>query len=103
MVAPQEEPTWQPISMLAMLTAHVEDGVTMVREQHATLKKGHATPYVLDDATVTQVKRSSPRPLRTTSCCRAGLALGRPRRERRATLRCRALHRPVEQMQAETP
>ncbi|MEV4251326.1 hypothetical protein AB0J63_49075 [Streptosporangium canum] len=57
MAAPQEEPTWQPISMLAMLTAHVEVGVTMVREQRATLEKGRATPYVLDDAIVARGKR----------------------------------------------
>ncbi|ACZ89353.1 hypothetical protein [Streptosporangium roseum] len=57
MAAPQAEPTWQSISMLAMLTAHVEDGVTMVREQRATLERGLATPYVLDDAIVARVKR----------------------------------------------
>lgn len=57
MAASQEEPTWQPVSMLAMLTDHIAEGVAMVREQHATLEEGRTKPYVLDDATVARVKQ----------------------------------------------
>ncbi|MGJ6969668.1 hypothetical protein ACSDR0_48105 [Streptosporangium sp. G11] len=57
MATPQQEPTWQPISMLAMLTDHVQEGVAMAREQLATLEKGRSKPYVLDDATVARVKQ----------------------------------------------
>jgi hypothetical protein len=53
----QQEPTWDSLSMLDALTTHVEQSVTMVREQRSTLEKARVTPGVLDRATVARVKR----------------------------------------------
>ncbi|MEU7457562.1 hypothetical protein [Streptosporangium roseum] len=104
MAAPQEEPTWQPISMLAMLTAHVEDGVTMVREQRATLEEGRSKPYVLDDATVARVKKVFTQTAADNEQLfaeqgRRWAALDLSAEQRRGVERYVAL---VEQMQAET-
>lgn len=45
-----EEPTWQPLSALPMLTTHAAEGVRLAREHLDLL--GEASPYRLDDATV---------------------------------------------------
>jgi hypothetical protein len=52
----EQAPNWQPISMLAFLTDHIAGGIAMVAEQKATLERGLAKPYALDDATVARVK-----------------------------------------------
>ncbi|GAA3152687.1 hypothetical protein GCM10010466_49610 [Planomonospora alba] len=57
MTSSRQEPTWQPISMLATLTAHMEQGVIFAREHRATLTDGLQRPYALDDATVADAKR----------------------------------------------
>lgn len=49
------EPQWQPISMLAILTAHAEEGAQITAEHLATLREGVDQPYRLDDATVAGV------------------------------------------------
>ncbi|WP_157255093.1 hypothetical protein [Nonomuraea typhae] len=56
--AQRQEPNWQPLSMLATLTSHIESGIAMVRDQKATLEQGLAQPYRLDDATVTRAKKA---------------------------------------------
>jgi hypothetical protein len=53
-----DEPQWQPISRLAMLTAHAEQGVQLAEEHLATLGQARERPYVLDDATVAGVLRT---------------------------------------------
>ncbi|MFC7650351.1 hypothetical protein ACFQX6_65965 [Streptosporangium lutulentum] len=57
MAAAQEEPIWQPLSMLAVLSVHVKEGGTAAREHRAALEKGRFAPRVLDDATVARVKK----------------------------------------------
>lgn len=52
------EPQWQPISRLAFLTAHIEEGVALATEHLATLEQARERPYVLDDATVAGVIRT---------------------------------------------
>lgn len=51
-----EEPTWQPISALPMLTAHAAEGARLARQHLDTLRE--ATPYRLDDATVAGLIRT---------------------------------------------
>lgn len=52
---PMSEPTWQPISALPMLTAHVDGGVQLAAEHLATLQQASDRPGVLDNATVDSV------------------------------------------------
>lgn len=49
------EPTWQPISALPMLTAHVKQGVQLAAEHLATLTEARDRPGVLDNASVDRV------------------------------------------------
>ncbi|SNT61920.1 hypothetical protein SAMN05216276_108619 [Streptosporangium subroseum] len=53
----QEEPTWQPLSMLVTLPVHVKEGGTVAREHRATLEKGRSAPHALNGATLAWVKR----------------------------------------------
>ena len=48
-----EEPNWQPVSAVPMLTARVAEGVQLAREHLDLLREAHR--YQLDDATVTRV------------------------------------------------
>lgn len=57
-VANYDEPQWQPISKLAMLTAHGEQGVQLAEEHLETLGQARERPYVLDNATVAEVLRT---------------------------------------------
>lgn len=50
------EPTWQPLSAVPMLTAHIRQGVTLAREQLALLARAQERPYLLDDATVNRLR-----------------------------------------------
>jgi len=100
---PQQEPTWQPVSMLAMLTDHVQEGVVMAREQLATLEKGRSKPYVLDDATVARVKQVFTQTAEDNELFaeqgRRWVAMDLSTEQRRDVERYAAL---VEQMQTET-
>ena len=49
-----EEPDWQPISQLPMLTAHAEQGVALAREHLALLGRARGA-YRLSDADVAGV------------------------------------------------
>lgn len=103
MATPQQEPTWQPVSMLAMLTDHVQEGVVMAREQLATLEKGRSKPYVLDDATVARVKQVFTQTAEDNELFaeqgRRWVAMDLSTEQRRDVERYAAL---VEQMQTET-
>jgi hypothetical protein len=48
-----DEPTWQPLSALPMLTTHAAEGVRLAREHLETLSEAH--PYRLGDADVAGV------------------------------------------------
>ena len=48
-----DEPSWQPLSALPMLTTHAAEGVRLARAHLDTLRE--ATPYRLDDASVARV------------------------------------------------
>lgn len=48
-----DEPTWQPLSALPMLTAHAAEGVELARQHFDTLRQ--AGPYRLADAEVGRV------------------------------------------------
>ena len=47
----KQEPNWQPLSRLPMLTAHIADGVAQAEEHLALLREGIEQPYRLDEAT----------------------------------------------------
>jgi hypothetical protein len=51
-----DEPSWQRLSALPMLTAHAAEGVRLAREHLDTLREAH--PYRLDDASVAHVIRT---------------------------------------------
>ena len=51
------EPSWQPISMLAMIASLIDEGLADGREHYATLLEAQPKPYVLDDATIERSKR----------------------------------------------
>ncbi len=51
-----DEPSWQPLSGLPMLTVHAAEGVRLAREHLDTLRE--ARPYRLDDASVAHVIRT---------------------------------------------
>jgi hypothetical protein len=48
-----DEPSWQPLSALPMLTAHAAEGVRLAPEHLDNLREAH--PYRLDDASVARV------------------------------------------------
>jgi hypothetical protein len=48
-----DEPTWQPLTALPMLTAHAAEGVRLAREHLDTLRQAY--PYRLSDADVAGV------------------------------------------------
>src|SRR5258708_10511322 len=53
-----EQPHWHPIAMLATIARHIDGMVEADQEQLATLQEARTKPYVLDDYTVTRVKRA---------------------------------------------
>jgi hypothetical protein len=53
-----EQPHWHPIAMLATIARHLDGMVEADQEQLATLQEARTKPYVLDDDTVTRVKRA---------------------------------------------
>jgi hypothetical protein len=53
-----EQPHWHPIAMLATIARHIDGMVEADQEQLATLQEARTKPYVLDDDTVTRVKRA---------------------------------------------
>ncbi len=53
-----EQPHWHPIAMLATIARHIDGMVEADQEQLATLGEARTRPYVLDDDTVTRVKRA---------------------------------------------
>lgn len=53
-----EQPHWHPIAMLTTIARHIDGMVEVDQEQLATLGEARARPYVLDDDTVTHVKRA---------------------------------------------
>lgn len=53
-----EQPHWHPIAMLATIAQHIDGMVEADQEQLATLQEARTKPYVLDDDTVTRVKRA---------------------------------------------
>ena len=54
----EQEPNWQPVSRLAELTAHIEEGVALAGEHLATLGESREQPYRLDDATLERCVRA---------------------------------------------
>jgi hypothetical protein len=50
------EPTWQPISALAMISSVIDGQVDGGRDQHQRLLQAAERPYMLDDATVARVR-----------------------------------------------
>jgi hypothetical protein len=54
--APQEEPYWQPISQLGLITYHVDEQLKDVTEQWETLQEGRHRPHVFDDALLDRVE-----------------------------------------------
>ncbi len=48
-----DDPSWQPLSALPMLTVIAAEGVRLAREHLNNLREAH--PYRLDDASVTRV------------------------------------------------
>ena len=50
------EPTWQPLSAVGVLTAHIGEGITLARDQLTMLARARDRPYLLDDATVTRLR-----------------------------------------------
>ncbi len=52
-----EQPHWHTIAMLATIARHIDGMVEADQEQLATLQEARTKPYVLDDDTVTRVKR----------------------------------------------
>jgi hypothetical protein len=55
----EQEPNWQPITALPMLSRHIETGLAGAREQLALLERARPKPYVLDQPTIARVKRVS--------------------------------------------
>ena len=53
-----EQPHWHPIAMLATIARHIDSMVEADQEQLSTLQEARMRPYVLDDYTVTRVKRA---------------------------------------------
>lgn len=53
----QEEPTWQPISALGLISGLIDAQLNGGRDQYETLLR--ARPYALDDATVERLIRCS--------------------------------------------
>lgn len=51
------EPNWQPISRLPQITAIVEGGIALAKEQLALMREGIEQPYRLDNATVERTIR----------------------------------------------
>ena len=52
MVVRDEEPTWQPISMLPVVASLVDGSTAGAEEFYATLLQAKWKPHVLDDVTV---------------------------------------------------
>ena len=53
-----EQPHWHPIAMLATIARHIDGMVEADQEQLETLQEARTKPYVLDDDTVSRVKRA---------------------------------------------
>jgi len=53
-----EQPHWHPIAMLATIARHIDGMVEADQEQLVTLQEAKTRPYVLDDDTVSRVKRA---------------------------------------------
>lgn len=56
-MAERPTPNWQPITQLAHIGTMIDDMVTDLRVQYENLLEARATPYVLDDATITRAIR----------------------------------------------
>lgn len=48
---------WQPLSMLPLVAALIDDGLENVEAQLANVTEARARPWVLDDATVARLER----------------------------------------------
>ena len=53
-----KQPYWHPIAMLATISRHIDGMVEADQEQLETLQEARTRPYVLDDDTVSRVKRA---------------------------------------------
>jgi hypothetical protein len=53
-----EQPHWHPIAMLGTIARHIDGMVEADQEQLTTLQEARTRPYVLDDDTVSRVKRA---------------------------------------------
>jgi hypothetical protein len=53
-----EQPHWHPIAMLATIARHIDGMDEADQEQLTTLQEARTRPYVLDDDTVSRVKRA---------------------------------------------
>jgi hypothetical protein len=51
----QPKPHWQPIEVLATISAHIDGMLQADREQYETLLQAKPKPHVLDDYTVNRV------------------------------------------------
>jgi hypothetical protein len=52
------QPRWQPISALPILIAHIREGVRLAEEHLERLREAQSCPHVLDEATVSGVRRT---------------------------------------------
>jgi polyphosphate kinase 2 (PPK2 family) len=53
----QQQPQWQPISMLPTIATHIDGMLEAAQEQYQTLLPAKARPHALDDYTVNRVKK----------------------------------------------
>ena len=51
----QQQPQWQPITMLPTLTPHIDGMLEEAQEQQGNLRQAQSKPWVLDDYTVKRV------------------------------------------------
>ena len=54
---PQQQPQWQPISMLPTIVTYIDGTLVTAQEQYQTLLPAKSKPQVLDDYTVNLVKK----------------------------------------------
>ena len=52
---PSEQPNWQPLSQLPLISRLIDDGVVEAMAQRQILTKARAWPHLLDDATLNRV------------------------------------------------
>ncbi len=53
----QQQPQWQPISLLPTLATHIHGMLEADVEQYEPLKRARGKPHVLDDFTVNRIKQ----------------------------------------------